>query len=56
VIELDGGKRLGWSVAAMLGDTEGHAKVMRSFRPGPLPTEAQMRAYHGILPKDAELA
>lgn len=47
VIELDNGKRLGWSVAAMLGDTEGHAKVMRNFRPGPLPTEAQMAAYHG---------
>ncbi len=50
VIDLDNGKRIGWSVAAMLADTEGHAKVMQAFRPGPLPTEAQMRAYHRILP------
>lgn len=51
VIDLDNGKRLGWSVAAMIADTEGHQRVLKNFRPGPLPTEAQIRAYHGILPK-----
>lgn len=50
VIDLGHGKRIGWSVAAMQADTEGHAKVMRSFRPGPLPTEAQTRAYYGVVP------
>lgn len=50
VIDLDDGTRLGFSVASMLGDTEGHAKAMRMFRPGPLPTEAQIRSYHALIP------
>lgn len=47
VIDLDNGKKIGWTVTEMLGDTEGHARVMRNFRPGPYPSEAQMAAYHG---------
>lgn len=54
VIELDDGRRLGWSVGAMLADAKAHAKVMRSFRPGQLPTQQQINAYHGTgLPKVA---
>jgi hypothetical protein len=45
VIELDNGKRIGWSLAAMLADQEGHAKALRSFRPGPRPTLQQQQAY-----------
>jgi hypothetical protein len=47
VIELDNGKRIGWSVATMLADTEGHAKALKAFRPGPKPTDEQMRTWHG---------
>lgn len=47
VIELDNGKRIGWSVAAMREDAKGQAQALRAFRPGPLPTQAQMNAYHG---------
>jgi hypothetical protein len=50
VIDLDDDTRLGFSVVEMLGDAEGHAKAMGMFRPGPSPTEAQIRAYHGIFP------
>jgi len=48
VIDLDNGKKIGWTVANMLADTEGHAHVMRNFRPGPLPTEEQMLAHRKI--------
>lgn len=47
VIDLDNGKRLGWKVSEMLADHEGHAAVMRNFRPGPLPSHEQMAAYRG---------
>lgn len=47
VIDLGEGKKIGWSVTQMLADVEGHARVLRNFRPGPLPSEAQMAAYHG---------
>lgn len=50
VIDLDNGKRIGWSVAAMLADTEGHAKAMRSFRPGPKPSDQQMAAWRSKMP------
>lgn len=50
VIDLANGSRIGFSVESMLADTEGHAKVMRSFKPGPLPTEAQMAAWRSKLP------
>lgn len=49
VIELDNGKRIGWSVAAMLADSEGHAKALRSFQPGPRPTREQQLAWRAKL-------
>lgn len=45
VIDLGNGRRLGWSVNAMLMDHDGHARALRNFRPGPLLSEAQMAAY-----------
>ena len=47
VIELSNGKKIGWSVAAMMADTEGYQKMRRKFRPGPLPTDEQTAAWHG---------
>lgn len=46
VIELDTGKRLGWSVKAMLEDRDGHARALRAFKPGPKPTVKQMAVWH----------
>lgn len=48
VIDLDNGKKIGFSTNQMLADTEGHARVMQRSRPGPPPTEAQKRAYAEI--------
>lgn len=48
VIELANGKRIGWSVAAMLADAAGHAKAMKAFRPGPKPTAAQMETWRAM--------
>ena len=48
VIELKNGKKIGYSTSQMLADTEGHARVMQRCRPGPKPTEAQVRAYAEI--------
>ncbi len=46
VIELDDGKRLGWSVKAMLEDTEGYERMRRTFTTaGPMPSEAQIQAH-----------
>lgn len=53
VIELDNGTKMGFSAAAMRADLDGHAKVLRSFRPGPRPTAEQSAAYQGILPTNA---
>jgi hypothetical protein len=50
IIELDNGKRIGWSVAAMRADAEGHAKALKAFTPGPKPTREQMEAWHSKLP------
>lgn len=46
VIDLANGKRIGWSVAAMLDDVHGHAKALRAFKPGPAPTDEQRAAWH----------
>jgi hypothetical protein len=48
VIELNDGRRLGWSVAAMLADKEGHAKALRAHRPGPKPSEKQRQSWLDI--------
>lgn len=50
VINLDNGDRLGFSVQNMLADTEGHAKAVRSFRPGPRPSQQQVDAFRAVLP------
>lgn len=50
MVDLADGSKLGFSVDAMRADVEGHAKALRSFRPGPQPTDAQMAAYHSKLP------
>lgn len=50
VIDLDSGDRLGFSVANMHADTDGYAKALRSFRPGPKPSQAQVDAFRGKLP------
>ncbi len=43
-----GDRRIGWSVAAMLADREGHAKAQRAFKPGPPPTPEQRHALERI--------
>jgi hypothetical protein len=50
VIELDDGKRIGFGVAAMQADIEGHTKALRSFRPGPQPSDEQMAAWRSKIP------
>lgn len=50
VIDLQDGTRLGFSVAAMQADIEGHAKALRSFKPGPKPSDAQTAAWRSKLP------
>ena len=54
VIDLDNGTRLGFSVDAMQADTQGHQRALRSFRPGPRPTQAQMDTFHASLPNLAQ--
>lgn len=50
VIDLKDGSRIGFSVASMLADAEGHAKALRSFKPGPYPSPEQVAAWQTTLP------
>jgi len=47
VIDLASGDRLGFRTSDMLADSDGHAKAMKMFRPGPPPTGEQMDIWRG---------
>lgn len=49
VVVEAGGKKTGFSTSAMLADLEGHAKALRSFQPGPLPSHAQVAAHRQLV-------
>lgn len=50
VIERHDGTKIGISAESMLADLEGHAKALRSFKPGPKPPERNPDAWRSNLP------